>query len=139
MIHHSAIKVRWDDLDAFGHVNNAIYLTFAQEARNDFIWYSRKAVGKEPILADMVVARAEVDFIEPIYDGGFDLDVAITVGRLGNASFELNYIISHQGLIHAHVKTVQVAVSMETKKSRPLANEEREFLSGYLEDSAEGK
>ena len=32
--------VRWDDLDAFGHVNNAKYLTYAQEARFDWGWYS---------------------------------------------------------------------------------------------------
>jgi acyl-CoA thioester hydrolase len=138
MIHHSSIEVRWDDLDAFGHVNNATYLTFAQEARNDFIWYSRKAAGKRELLGDMVVARTEVDYLEPIYDGGIEIDVAITVGRLGNASFELNYVISHQGKICARVKTVQVGVSMETKKSRPLNEEERNFLSDYLEVSTEG-
>lgn len=138
MIHHSSIEVRWDDLDAFGHVNNATYLTFAQEARNDFIWYSRKAAGERELLGDMVVARTEVDYLKPIYDGGFEIDVAITVGRLGNASFELNYVISHQDLIYARVKTVQVGISMETKKSRPLTEEERNFLSQYLEVSAEG-
>ena len=139
MIHHRAIQVRWDDLDAFGHINNAAYLIFAQEARADFTWYSRKAAGEKFIFADMVVARAEVDFLEPIYDGGIEVDVAITVSRLGNSSFSLNYVISHQGLIHARITTVQVAVSMETKKSRPLTDEEREFLSGYLEDSAKGE
>lgn len=139
MIHHSTLQVRWADLDAFGHVNNAAYLVLAQEARADFTWYSRKAVGDRPILEDMVVARAEVDFLEPIYDGGIEIDVAITVGRLGNASFELNYVISHHGLVYARIKTVQVGVSMETKKSRPLTGEERKYLSGYLEDSAEGK
>jgi len=138
MIHHTSLQARWADLDAFGHVNNASYLVLVQEARADFTWYSRKRLGQRPILADMVVARAEVDFQEPIYEGGIDVDVAITVARLGKASFELNYVISHQGLIHARAKTVQVAVSMETKKSRPLTEEERSFLSDYLEVSAEG-
>lgn len=139
MIHHSNIQARWADLDAFGHMNNAAYLVIAQEARVDFTWYSRSAIGEKPILVDTVVARAEVDYLEPIYDGGNEVDVAITVARLGNASYELNYAISRQGLIYARVKTVQVAVSLETKKSRLLSEEEREFLSGYLEDSAEGK
>jgi acyl-ACP thioesterase len=44
--------VRWGDLDAFGHVNNATYLIYAQEAR--FAWSK---------MLEMVVARAEVDFI----------------------------------------------------------------------------
>jgi len=127
------LHVRWDDLDAFGHVNNASYLTYAQEARSNFTWYSRKAAGLEPLLANMVVARAEVDFIEPIYDGGFELDVAIWVSKIGNSSFELAYeFTSAQGL-HARALTVQVAVSMETKKSRPLEQNERDFLTGHYE------
>ena len=133
MRHLTKAHVRWDDLDGFGHVNNASYLTYMQEARSNFTWYSRKTVGLEPLLSSMVVARAEVDFIEPIYDGGFDLDVAIWVTKIGNSSFELAYELSSPLGLHARGRTVQVAVSMETKKSRPLTQEEREFLTGYLE------
>ena len=133
MRHLSKTHVRWDDLDGFGHVNNASYLTYIQEARANFTWYSRKTAGLEPVLTSMVVARAEVDFIEPIYDGGFDLDVTIWVTKIGNSSFELAYELSSSLGLHARGHTVQVAVSMETKRSRPLSPEEREFLTGYLE------
>jgi acyl-CoA thioester hydrolase len=133
MRHKCKAHVRWNDLDAFGHVNNANYLTYVQESRADFTWWSRKRAGEKPLLADMVVARAEVDFLEPIYDGGFDLDVEIWVTKIGNASFDLAYQMSSNGTIHANAKTVQVAVSMETKKSRPLSDIEREYLGRYLE------
>ena len=133
MRHLTKAHVRWDDLDGFGHVNNASYLTYIQEARADFTWYSRKAAGLQPVLTDMVVVRAEVDFIEPIYEGGFDLDVAIWVAKIGNSSFELAYELSSPIGLHARGRTVQVAVSMETKKSRPLTDDERKFLTGYLE------
>lgn len=133
MRHLSKTHVRWDDLDAFGHVNNATYLTYIQEARADFTWYSRKTAGLEPVLTDMVVGRAEVDFILPIYEGGFDLDVAIWVSKIGNSSFDLSYELSSAKGLHSRGHTVQVAVSMETKKSRPLTQDEREFLTGYLE------
>jgi len=133
MRYQSKQYVRWDDLDAFGHVNNATYLTYIQEARANFTWYSRKEQGLAPMLADMVVGRAEVDFIVPIYEGGFDLDVSIWVAKIGNSSFELAYELSSANGIHARGRTVQVAVSMETKKSRPLNQEERDFLTGYLE------
>lgn len=139
MLHHCSIHVRWDDLDAFGHVNNASYLTFAQEARSDFVWFSRTNRGETPIMPDMVVARAEVDFIEPIYEGGIDVDVAISVERIGNSSFELLYVVSRDGTIFAKVKTVQVAISMETMKSRPITDEEREFLLPYFVAPSEGK
>ncbi len=133
MRHKCKAHVRWNDLDAFGHVNNANYLTYVQESRADFTWWSRKRAGEKPLLADMVVARAEVDFLEPIYEGGFDLDVEIWVTKIGNASFDLAYQMSSNGTIHANAKTVQVAVSMETKKSRPLNDIEREYLGRYLE------
>jgi acyl-CoA thioester hydrolase len=125
--------VRWDDLDAFGHVNNARYLTFAQEAR--FIWSTEEfsTAMRESSLIEMVVARAEIDFVAPIYDGGRFVDVEISVEKIGNSSFVLLYTISDGGQIFAKLKTVQVAVSMETKKSRPLTDTEREFLSRYME------
>ena len=135
MRHTAKVHVRWDDLDAFGHINNAKYLTYVQEARADFTWFSRQSVGKSPLLADMVVARAEVDYIEPIYDGGMDVECQIWITRIGNASFEMEYEIIHKGVIRARAKTTQVAVSLETKRSRPLSDEEREFLSEYLEET----
>lgn len=133
MRHLTKAHVRWDDLDGFGHVNNASYLTYIQEARANFTWYSRKEAGLEPVFSDMVVGRAEVDFIVPIYEGGFDLEVAIWVAKIGNSSFDLVYELSSPLGLHARGRTVQVAVSMETKKSRPLNQEERDFLTGYLE------
>ena len=114
--------VRWDDLDAMGHVNNATYLTYIQETR--FLWLSN---------VEMVVARAEVDFIEPIYEGGRFYDVNLWVESIGNSSFTMAYeVVGDNGVVHAKVRTVQVVVNMETKKSRPLKDSEREFLNSYL-------
>jgi acyl-CoA thioester hydrolase len=127
--------VRWDDLDAMGHVNNAKYLTFAQEAR--FLWATEEFSGamQETSLIGMVVARAEVDFIAPINEGGKFVDVEITVGKIGTSSFDMLFSISDEGKVLAKVKTVQVAVSVETMKSRPLTNKERQFLDIYLESN----
>ena len=122
MIYTGKQFVRWDDIDAFGHVNNAKYLTYIQEAR--FLW--------SPII-EMVVARAEVDFIEPIYEGGRLYDVNLWVESIGNSSFTMAYeVVGDNGVVHAKVRTVQVVVNMETKKSRPLKDSEREFLNSYL-------
>lgn len=80
----------------------------------------------------MVVARAEVDFIVPIYEGGLFVDVHIWVESVGTSSFVLNYEISSKGVLHARLKSVQVAISLATKKSRPLTDTEREFLKEYM-------
>jgi len=127
--------VRWDDLDAMGHVNNAKYLTYAQEAR--FLWATEEFSGamRETSLIEMVVARAEIDFIEPIYEGGRFVDIEITIGKIGNSSFNMLFTIGDQGKIFAKVMTVQVAISPETMKSRPLTDKEREFLNRYLESN----
>lgn len=127
--------VRWGDLDAFGHLNNAAYLVIVQEARADWTWYSREPLGLPPVFADMVVARAEVDYLVPIYEGSFDVDVAIWVSRIGNSSFDLIYEISSPQGLHARAKTVQVAVNMETKKARRIYDDEKEWLKTYLEES----
>ena len=114
--------VRWGDLDAFGHVNNATYLIYAQEAR--FAWSK---------MLEMVVARAEVDFIAPIYTGDIYIDVEIWVNKIGTSSFGVTYEMKNGDELLAVVKTVQVTVSMDTKKSRPINDAEREFLNKDLE------
>jgi acyl-CoA thioester hydrolase len=133
MIYINQQFVRWDDIDAFGHVNNAKYLTYIQEARFQWSWYQYASKNEKPTLVEMVVAKAEVDYLVPIYEGGRFYDVTLWVEQIGNSSFTLGYeVLGDNGVVHAKVKTVQVAVSMETKKSRPLTEPERDFLKQYL-------
>ena len=132
MKHQFKCQVRWGDLDAFMHVNNAAYLTYIQEARVDFTVYSRQRANLQPVLIEMVVAHADIDYINPIYDAGIEIDIAVWVSKIGTSSFVLQYELSKDGEIYAKAKTVQVTVSMETKTSRPVNEQEREFLSKYL-------
>jgi acyl-CoA thioester hydrolase len=116
--------VRWDDLDAMGHVNHAKYLTIAQEARFAMLG-----------IFNMVVARAEADYKAPIAEGNIYIDVTMWVESIGNASFVLAYEVSNNGVLCARLKTVQVAVTEDTKSSRPLSEQQREVLNKYLEIS----
>ena len=125
--------VRWDDLDAFGHVNNAKYLTYAQEARFDWAWYSLTSKNEKPILIEMVVARGEVDYLAPITQGGCFYDVILWVESIGNSSFVNGYEVTRDGVVFAKMKTVQVMIDLAQMKSRPISENEREFLSKYLE------
>ena len=133
MRYNAKAHVRWDDIDAFGHVNNAKYLTYVQEARVEMLWRARETQGLKPILSDMVVARSEVDYLIPIYDGAFDIDCEIWIGKIGGASFEMFYELKSAAGLHARIKTVQVGVDVVTKKSRRLNDEEREYLLQYQE------
>ena len=133
MRYHATAHVRWDDLDAFNHVNNAKYLTFVQEARVQMFWTDRIKNGLKPIFDDMVVARAEVDYLKPIYNGALDVDVAIWCSKIGRAAFDLRYEISTPEGVCAKIKTVQVAVDLDSKKSRSLREDEIALLNEYFE------
>jgi len=82
----------------------------------------------------MVVARAEIDFLAPIYEGGRYVDVNLWVDSIGNSSFAMIYEISDENSLFARIKTVQVAVDLQSKKSRLLTEHERDFLGDYLEE-----
>lgn len=129
--HHKAF-VRWDDLDAVRHVNNAVYLTYAQEARFEWSFRQHHEKGETPGILEMVVARAEVDFIEAIFEGGIFVDVYLWVEKIGNSSFTMVYEIFKDERICARIRTVQVAVDETAAKSRPLNDDERRFLEKYL-------
>ena len=131
--HHKAF-VRWDDLDAMGHVNNAKYLTFAQEARFEWSFVQPSQKNSRPGILEMVVAHADVDFLTPIFEGGIYVDVSLWVESIGNSSFTMIYEIVNKETLCARVKTVQVAVDESVAKSRPLNDEERAFLQQYLEE-----
>ncbi len=129
---HKAL-VRWDDLDAMSHVNNAKYLTLAQEARFEWSFYSHVSKGEIPGILELVVARVEIDFSAPILQGGFFVDVELWVESIGNSSFVMGYEIKSGDKIYARIKSVQVGIDKESGKSRPLEASERAFLEKYLE------
>jgi acyl-CoA thioester hydrolase len=90
------------------------------------------AKGEIPGLMEMVVARAEVDFLKGITLGGIFVDVSLWVEKIGTSSFSMVYEIHNGDELYARVKTVQVGVDKSVSKSRPLNDDERKFLEKYL-------
>ena len=132
MKYTSKVYVRWADLDAFGHVNNALYLTYAESARVD--WGGRQFAPKEgsSVLVEMTVAHSEVDYLLPITKFGVDYDVNLWVESIGNTSFTVAYEVVKDGVVYAKMKTVQVMIDLAKMKSRPISEAERAFLNQYL-------
>ncbi len=123
--------VRWNDLDAFGHVNNAKYLTYAESARID--WGQQQfAAEADSVLIQMTVARSEVDYLLPITEFEQYYDVDLWVESIGNSSFVVGYEVSKGTVIFTKMKTVQVMIDLESRKSRPITDNERSFLTKYL-------
>jgi acyl-CoA thioester hydrolase len=132
MKYTSKVYVRWADLDAFGHVNNAVYLTYAELARVD--WGGKEFAPKQgsSVLVEMTVAHSEVDYLLPITKFGVDYEVNLWVESIGNTSFTMAYEVTRDGVVFAKMKTVQVMIDLAKMKSRPISESERAFLNKYL-------
>ncbi|HEY7499747.1 MAG TPA: thioesterase family protein [Vicinamibacterales bacterium] len=104
-----AIEVRFRDCDPLGHVNNAAYLTYLEQARL-FYWRSLWGFGLDEAAArpGVIMARAEIDYRLPARYGQ-TLDVRIEVAAIGRTSFTYDYeIVDEQGRVVASARTVQV-------------------------------
>ena len=103
------IEVRFRDCDPLGHVNNAAYLTYLEQARL-FYWRSMWGFGSEAAAAlpGVIMARAEVDYKRPARYGQL-LDVRIGLAAIGRTSFTYDYeVVDEAGEVVAAAKTVQV-------------------------------
>lgn len=102
----TTIELRFSDLDAYGHVNSAVYFTYLETARVKLFGDFFREASEQGIFT--VVARAECDFKVPIllYD---QVVVTVWVARLGSSSFELEYRLHNdKGVIYATARTTMV-------------------------------
>ena len=150
---HVPIKLRWSDLDAYGHVNNAEMLRLFEEARIEAFWVTddaAQAVGGSTAILDgrpgadtlTLIARQEVEYLAPIPYLRQPLDVQLWLGRLGGASLEVCYeVFSPEGTeprtMYSRAATTIVLVDAATQRPRRINDREREAWSPYLEDPVE--
>ena len=116
------IEVRFRDIDMFLHVNNAAYLTYAESAR---VAYFTHVTGIEnPRDFDMTLARAQVDFLKPIFFPT-TLHVYARATRIGTKSWDLDYEVRDAATndLFATISTVLVYFEHETGQSKPLTPE----------------
>jgi acyl-CoA thioester hydrolase len=117
--HKTPIEIRFADIDAFGHVNNAVYLTYVEQAR---VSYFDNVLGwdydwsKEGV----IVARSEIDYILPIHFRD-NIIIYTRCSRMGNKSFDISYQLMRSDdkieTLVADGVTVMVAFDYINKKS----------------------
>jgi acyl-CoA thioester hydrolase len=115
-------RVRFRDCDSLGHVNNAVYLTYLEEARVAM----RDQFGLT--WTEMILARCEIDFRDQV-SVGEEVEVTVWPTRVGNKSFDLGYDLKVGERLVATAKTVLVAFDYEKNESRPLPEAWRKLLS----------
>ena len=130
------VALRWSDLDAFNHVNNARYLTFLEQARIE--WF--ETVG-EPWQTDEigpVVATATLNFKRPI-EYPAQVSVELFTERLGNTSVVIGHrIVADDGTLHCDGHVVAVWVSRGSGRPVPLPAAVRRASELLLPTCAKG-
>jgi acyl-CoA thioester hydrolase len=116
------IAIRWRDLDALGHVNNAVYLTYVEEALTEWL---------EPALGiDWVTARVEIDFRRELRGVGGEVAVRMRVERVGTSSITgVAEIAGPDGTLAAETRVVVVSWDPATRRTRPLDERQRAVLA----------
>ncbi|MDX2469566.1 MAG: thioesterase family protein [SAR324 cluster bacterium] len=115
------IEVRFADIDAYGHVNNAKYFTFLETARTKIFMGNFVDFMKENLL--FIVVKAECSFKLPIKLGD-DLRVKLWINNIGKTSFDIDYMLENfEGRLYATAKTTMVTYD-DLKKTPTLLPEE---------------
>ncbi|GAA3569865.1 hypothetical protein GCM10022197_27800 [Microlunatus spumicola] len=123
---------RWGDLDAQGHVNNAVYLDHLQDARVAFLHAGA------PGLADMLrtgvlVVSHQVEYLAPVGYGPTPLVVQTWIDALGASRFTVGYEIFDGETLAARARTTLVPFDLEVGRVRRLNDVERAAFQAYLD------
>lgn len=119
--HRTRVDVRFRDVDAFGHVNNAVFLSYAEQAR---IVYLTAAIGHAITLTDveelpLILARLEVDYRSPIFFGQ-TVEIATRIDWIGSSSFAMSHRLSAGDDEHRVADVASVLVSYDYVSARPM-------------------
>ncbi|MEU6536457.1 thioesterase family protein [Streptomyces sp. NPDC047000] len=133
MRHIYRCPLRWADMDAYGHVNNAVFLRYLEEARIDFLFRPDKQFKQ-----GSVVARHEIDYKHQLVHRHHPVDIELWVGEIRAASFTLGYEVKDDDLVYVRASTVIVPFDFEAQRPRRLTAEEREFLAEYRDEDGDG-
>jgi acyl-CoA thioester hydrolase len=114
--------VRFRDVDAMGHVNNAVFLTYIEEARIAYLLPFGAEVGH------MILARVEIDFRAPLRAGD-EIRIGVRPAGVGTKSFELEYEVRSAAALAAEAKTVIVSFDYESGRSVEVPQAWREALA----------
>ena len=119
-------RVRFRDLDPMGHVNNAVFLTYLEQARVALFSELEVPTGLEEM--NMIVARVEIDFRAPVRLGQ-EVEISVRASRFGTKSFDLDYELRVDGELVAEAKSIQVAYDYDGREAVPVPAHWREKLS----------
>lgn len=126
------IQMRFRDLDAMGHVNNAVYLTYCELARTQFYLKHRFKRSLHDI--DFILAHVDMDYVSAA-EWGDRVEVSMWPSKIGDSSFTLSYELrdKNSNRLLAKSTSVQVAYDYAKKEKKPIPGDFRKMLEENLE------
>jgi acyl-CoA thioester hydrolase len=120
------IEPRWTDLDPVGHVNNTVFLVYAEEARNRFLFSTLPDT-----CSSIVVVHNAIDYHHPVVQSDI-VEVSSAIERIGTTSFTTINVVATATHRCATVRTVQVVLREDRSTTRPWTAGERATLEELL-------
>ncbi|RFA22103.1 acyl-CoA thioesterase [Subtercola boreus] len=148
---HVPARLRWSDLDAYGHVNNVQMLRLLEEARIEAFWSPEETAGvpvdcSETAVLNVqpgsgtlsLIARQEIEYLVQVPYLRQSLDIQLWLGRLGGASLEVCYEVwnpetTEPRVLFTRAATTLVLADSETGRPRRISDVERAAWSPYVE------
>ena len=104
--------VRFSDLDAFGHVNNAVFSIYVEQAR--LAWFGQYAADEPMPLRDVILARTEIDFRWPVVFGDL-VEIGVRPSRVGTKSFEFEFELRVGDRVVAEARSILVGYDYDSR------------------------
>ena len=120
----TSFDVRFRDLDSMGHVNNAVYATYLEQAR---IKYYESLLDISLVDVDTVIVHLEIDYIKSLQLGE-TVEVSLSISSIGTSSVTMEYVLTNGSEKVATAKTVQVLLDGKTGTSTPIPPEWRTLM-----------
>jgi len=127
-VHEKQIEIRWRDMDAFGHVNNAAFLTYLEEVRDEFLDRALSPAGSS---WDFVLVRVAIDYRRELTQADDIISTSCRLVSLGTSSVTTREEIrTLDGELAAEAESVMVARDRDAGRSRPMTEVERAGFEG---------
>lgn len=117
-------------MDAYGHVNNVVFLRYLEEARVDLLFRPERNFKR-----GSVVARHEIDYKRQLVHRHEPVDIELWITDIKAASFTVAYEVKDAGQVCVRASTVIVPYDFQAQRPRRVTPEERAFLRQYMDDA----
>jgi acyl-CoA thioester hydrolase len=129
-VHEQEVVIRWRDMDAYGHVNNGVYLNYLEEARDEWL---ERALGTAGNSWDYVLAHVAIDYLTELTQEDGAVVVRCALEGVGRSSLRMREeIATRAGRLVARAEAVLVAFDRRRRCSRVLRKAERAALEKEL-------